>query len=185
MSIIDELKNNEQHALKELFDCYGQAVYRLAFRIVKNQFDAEDIVQEVFFKLWNVRSSLDDKGNIWSLLYVMTKRQALNKLRDSVILASVNTDLADRIMHSSTADSPTHALEIDSLEKSVVKMLPKQQQQIYLMSREEGLSYKEIADRLDISPNTVRNHIVQSLKFFRKAFQKYGYHFILFFSFFH
>lgn len=185
MSIIDELKNNKQHALKELFDRYGQEAYRVAFRIVKNQFDAEDIVQEVFLRLWNRRSSLDSNGNVWSLLYIMTKRQALNKLRDSVILASINTDLANSIMHSSTADSPTHALEIDNLEKSVVSMLPKQQQQVYLLSREEGLSYKEIADRLDISPNTVRNHIVQSLKFFRKTFQKYGYHLILFFSFFH
>lgn len=185
MSIVDELKNDNQYALKELFDCYGQDVYRVAFRIVNDQFDAEDIVQEVFLKIWKVRSTLDADGRIWSLLYIMTKRLALNSLRDRAILASIDTDLADNVVIGTSAESSIHVLEINSLERRIVRMLPRQQQQVYLLSREEGLSYKEIAERLNISPNTVRNHIVQCLKFFKKTFQKYGYHLILFFSFLH
>lgn len=186
MNITRELKLDRQLALKALFDCYAVDIYRVAFRILKDQYDSEDIVQEVFIKVWSVRHTLDENGNIWSFLYVITKRLALNKLRDKVLLDSI--DLSKEVTHlisSKTADSFTYVSEISDLEKHIINRLPKQQQQVYLLSREEGLTYKEIAERLNISQNTVRNHIVQSLKFFKRTFQKYGYHIIFFFLFFH
>lgn len=185
MTIIQRLKSDDQTALKEIFEQFGEEVYAVAFRFLRDRYDAEDVVQSVFLKLWNARASMDELGAVWSLLYVITKRLALNKLRDRMA-KPMNEQLAEtlEIIHDVAADSRVLSREIADIEAVVIDRLPKQQRMIYLLRRDEGLSYKEISEKLNISPNTVRNHVVECLKAFRKGFRKYGYHFILFFSFF-
>lgn len=175
-TVIAQLKNSQEFALKILFDSYADDIFGVAFSVLKDSQESEDVVQEVFIRLWNTRSRLDENGNIWSLLYVMTKRMSLNRLRDMQRLGECQIT-STNIVHlkSDNSDSKVHVGEINNLENEVLNMLPEQQKRAYLMSRTEGLTHKEIAHLMNVSPHTVKNHIVQALKTLKRYFQKFGY----------
>ncbi|HLT87735.1 MAG TPA: RNA polymerase sigma-70 factor [Sphingobacterium sp.] len=181
-TVIEQLKDNQEAALKILFDTYADDIFGVAFSVLKDSQESEDLVQEVFIRLWNTRSTLDENGNIWSLLYVMTKRMSLNRWRDRKRLPECQI-LSANIIHlkSDNPDNNVYADEINNLENEAVNMLPEQQKKAYLLSRAEGLTHKEIAQLMDVSPHTVKNHIVQALKTLKKHFQKFGYPLLLIF----
>ncbi|NGM62645.1 RNA polymerase sigma-70 factor [Sphingobacterium sp. SGG-5] len=179
---IGALKRGEEAALKQLFDHYSDAVYHVAYSVLKDPFESEEIVQDVFIKVWNARSELDESGNIWTFIYVIAKRLSLNRLRDLQVQLKRRTALAQTaIEQSGSYDQGTLIHEILDLENAVLEKLPEQQRRAYLLSRQEGLNHKEIAQQMNIAPNTVKNHIVQALKTFRKHFQRFGYPLLLLF----
>jgi RNA polymerase sigma-70 factor (family 1) len=180
ISLIIALIDGREDALQQLFDRYANDVYRIAYAVLKDSFESEDVVQEVFIKLWNARLRLDETGSIWSFIYVIARRVSLNKLRESrfKIAEQVFTLEAD---FSKDSDEDTIRKEILALENEVIKKLPGQQRTAYLLSRVEGLTYKEIADQMNIAPNTVKNHIIQALRTFKKYFRRFGYPLFLLF----
>lgn len=180
--IIRALKDDQEKALRQLFDRYSNSVYRIAYSVLKDSLESEDVVQEVFIKVWDARHRLDETGNIWSFIYVVTKRLSLNKLRESRFRADEHIFVIEAdFPRSAESDGDTISKEIHALEYEVIKKLPSQQRTAYLLSRVEGLTYKEIAEQMDIAPNTVKNHIVQALKTFKKYFRHFGYPLFLFF----
>ena len=181
--VIGALKRGEEAALKQLFDLYSDAVYNIAYGVLKDPFESEEIVQDAFIKVWNARTELDESGNIWTFIYVVAKRLSLNRLRDLQVQLKKRAALAQaELERSGSGDHSTLIHEILALENEVLNKLPEQQKTAYLLSRLEGLNHREIAQQMDIAPNTVKNHIVQALKVFRKHFQRFGYPlFLLFF----
>lgn len=179
--IIKDLHQGKEHALRKIFDLYANDVYRVALTILKDDEESQDIVQEVFIKLWNYRENLDPNSEIWAFLYVVTKRTSLNTLRNKRELKIKESLISEVTPNFCSSDIFTIKQEVDRLEKQIMEMLPDQQKRAYRLSRIEGLSHKEIAIEMEISPNTVKNHIVQALKTFKKYFQKYGYPILIFF----
>lgn len=181
-TIVSALKVGQEAALRQLFDLYADAVYGIAYSVLKDSFESEEVVQEVFIRVWNSRDRLDEDGNIWAFVYVVAKRLSLNRLRDlrGKIKNQVALPEVD-LVHTTGCDHPILVGEILALEHEVLEKLPEQQKTAYLLSRLEGLTYKEIASQMDIAPNTVKNHIIQALKTFRKHFQRFGYPLLLVF----
>jgi len=180
--VIGQLKSGQEAALKLLFDRYSDDVYSIAYSVLKDPFESEDVVQEVFIKVWNARFQLDETGNIWSFIYIITKRLALNKLRDLKVQIKNQVVLFEtNFAQIGSSDNNTLVQEILALEHEVLEKLPEQQRKVYVLSRVEGLTYKEIAGQMNIAPNTVKNHIIQALKTFKKHFQRFGYPLFLFF----
>lgn len=155
----------EESAFAVVYEQYGEKVYRIAFRFLKDQAQSEEIVQETFLKLWLTRDKLDPESNIWLYLFVIAKRLSINALRQISQSASALEQLVVRAagVHNSVEDYII-AHDLEQFTDKVVHKLPKQQQQIFKMSRIEGLTHHEIAERLHISPNTVKNHMVEALK---------------------
>lgn len=178
-AIIKRLKSDQEEALQLLFDLYADDIYSIAYSVLKDTLESEDIVQDVFIRLWNVRLQLDENGNIWSFMYVVAKRLSLNKLRDLQAKVRDCAVLIETDLVQESCDIHTHLQEILDLEYEVLEKLPDQQKKVYILSRMEGLTHKEIARRLNIAPNTVKNHIIQALKTFKKQFHKFGYPFFL------
>src|SRR5690606_33872561 len=81
-SIIRRLKVGEEAAFRLIYERYSEQVYQLAFRFLKDTAWSEEIVQDVFLKLWLNREGLDERGNLWLYPYVIAKRLSLNKLRE-------------------------------------------------------------------------------------------------------
>lgn len=181
-SDIIQLKEGKEEAFRKVYDVLGEKVYQLAFRFLKNECLSEEIVQESFLKLWLNRQSLDDKGNIWLYLYVIAKRLCLNKIREIKKSQALFDELMVNI-HTlgSPVNIPLEIKEMEAIIGQAIAHLPQQQQIIFNLSREEGLSYKEIAERLHISPNTVKNHMVQALKNLKNSMQESGYTSLLLF----
>ncbi|ERJ57963.1 RNA polymerase sigma factor [Sphingobacterium paucimobilis] len=182
---IKELKAGNEAVLVYIIDQYANDLYRLAFSLLKDQFESEDLVQDVVIRLWNERCNLDGYEEVWPLLYTMGKRLSLNRLRDKHMKTKRE---GVEVLVNYRAESSVHEghlAEMITLEQRVVDMLPAKQREVYLLSRKEGLSYKEIGEKLEITPNTVKNHLVQALKTMRQYFQKFGYYIFLFFFNFH
>lgn len=168
---INRLRSGDEAAFALIYDTFSAQVYYLAFRFLKDKELSEEIVQEVFLRLWNNRGQLDEKGNIWLYLYVICKRLSLNSLR-RIHQSSILFDrLLHRIeeLHNETEESII-AADLARLTDELIRKLPKQQQLIFNLSRIDGLSHKEIAVQLNISQNTVKNHIVEALKNIKSKF---------------
>jgi RNA polymerase sigma-70 factor (family 1) len=145
--------------------CYGRKIYALSFRFLKNQQQSEEIVQETFINLWVNREKIDVQGNIYLYLYVIAKRLCLNELRKINQSAELFLGLIGRIseLHNATEEE-IMANDMEQFVAKLLQKLPSQQQLIFKMSRDEGLSHREIAEKLQISPNTVKNHMVEALR---------------------
>ncbi|PTQ97862.1 RNA polymerase sigma-70 factor (ECF subfamily) [Mucilaginibacter yixingensis] len=159
------LMAGDQDAFELIYDLCSEKLFRLAYRFLKDTEQSEEVVQETFINLWVNREKLDPQGNIWLYLYVVGKRLALNQLRS----ASQSRLYTERLLvqfeetHNSTEEA-VFLQELKVLTERVIDNLPKQQQVIYRLSRVEGFSHKEIADQLNISTNTVKNHMGAALR---------------------
>ncbi|MFB2119113.1 RNA polymerase sigma-70 factor [Parapedobacter sp. 2B3] len=179
-STIRRLIAGDEVAFGGVYDFHSGQVYQLAFRFLKDTAWSEEIVQDVFLKLWLNREGLDEQGNIWLYLYVLTKRLCLNKLREvrksAVLFEQLmrNMEIAGNL-----SEEQLMADELERHAQRLISRLPKQQQLIFKLSREEGLTHNEIAQRLGLSPNTVKNHMVQALKTLKSTLQQSGYNYVL------
>ncbi|RYY37742.1 MAG: RNA polymerase sigma-70 factor [Sphingobacteriaceae bacterium] len=162
---IAQLMFGDENAFTLIYQEYSAKVYRLAFKFLKDKEQSEEIVQEAFINLWLSREKLDTAGNLWLYLYVITKRLSLNALRQVNRSASLTGKLLLNIKaeHNETEEDIL-AHDLEQYTDRIIGKLPKQQQLIFRLSRVDGLSHKEIAEQLHISPNTVKNHIVEALK---------------------
>ena len=177
---IQRLIAGDEVAFRTVYDCYSGQVYQLAFRFLKDTNWSEELVQDVFLKLWLNREGLDIQSNIWLFLYVVTKRLCLNKLRE----IRKSTGLFEQLMNALEAagnqtEEQLMAEELEQHASQLIASLPKQQQLIFKLSREEGLTHSEIAEKLGLSPNTVKNHMVQALKTLKNSLHQSGYTLLL------
>ncbi|WP_299286024.1 RNA polymerase sigma-70 factor [uncultured Mucilaginibacter sp.] len=165
ISDILSLMAGDEPAFAAVYKWYAEKVYRLAFRFLKNQAQSEEIVQETFIKLWLTKGQLKPQGNLWLYLFVIAKRLSINTLRQHNQSAHTFEQLADRMAEiQNVTEEQVIAHDLEQFTEKILQKLPKQQQQVFKMSRREGLTHKEIAERLHISPNTVKNHMVEALK---------------------
>ncbi len=178
-----DLKKGDVHAFQVVFDAYSANIFNLSLQILKSKVQAEEVVQETFFKLWFHREELDDAKELWPYIYVIAKRICFNQLRSLKYNQLAQQELIKN-MTLSVEDSVHQLTEISNILQESVNLLPARQKQVWIMSREEGKSHKEIADELGISPNTVKNTIVQSLKTLRHTFKEADYLYFILFLFF-
>lgn len=159
----------DESAFEIIYNKYSDRVYNLAFLILKDSGWSEDVVQEVFVKLWKSKSNLQVAGDLWVYLYVLTKRESLNKVRS----ISRSNNAFERLWKNISSFSECSHEKLVGKEFSnhidnLIAKLPPRQQDVFTLSRYEGLTHQEIANKLDISPNTVKNHMVQALKSIRE-----------------
>lgn len=162
---ISRIMAGDESAFTSVYELYSEKVYRLAFRFLKDRGQSEEIVQEAFINLWLSREKLDAEGDLWLYLYVISKRLSLNTLRQigksSHLVEKLLTQLSEL---QNTTEEEVLAHDLEHYAGEIIGKLPPQQQLVFKLSRVEGLSHKEIAEQLRISPNTVKNHMVEALK---------------------
>jgi len=162
---IERLIAGDGSAFTAVYELYSEKIYRLAFRFLKDKQQSEEIVQETFINLWLSRDKLNAEGNMWLYLYVISKRLSLNALRE----VGKSSILVEKLLHQiselqNTTEEEVLAHDLEHYAGKLIEKLPRQQQIVFKLSRVEGLSHKEIAEQLHISPNTVKNHMVEALK---------------------
>ena len=165
--LLSRIAGGDEHAFRSLFDLYRGRVMAYAFRLSKSRYVAEEIVQEVFLKLWTNRAQLSEIQNIGTYIFVLVKNRTLDHLRK---IANEGR-LFEEVWHtiSERREAPGHLDVKDSIrliEKAVGQLSP-QQQKIFYLSRSEGLSHHEIAEKCALSKNTVKNHLVKTLRHIR------------------
>ena len=181
--IIRKLQKGSYEAFNTLYNQYADSLYGFALLHTKSEMQAEDIVQETFLKVWNLRASLSEKGSFKSLLFTIAKRDIIDAFRRQIN----RPDFEDYIHfcedeHFVDNNSEEQIYYDDFLEKLTLakQKLTVSQRRIFEWSREEGMSNAEIAARSNLSEQTVKNHLSSALKIIRTELQKYNYLFAFF-----
>lgn len=155
-----------------LFKTLYAPLCRVVFKIVKEKELAEDIVQEVFIKLWEKKEELTIETSLKSYLYraaINTSYNHLQKNKRYPMLAIENMEIDDSVSISDKVE----AKELEEKINQTLLLLPDACREVFVLSRWEGLSYKEIAETLDISVKTVENQMGKALKIFREQLHNY------------
>ena len=168
------IRDNEA-AFSELYVRYKDNLYYFCLHLLKSKEEANDIVQEIFIRLWESRSFINPELSFSSFLYTMARNRILNYFRDIDIDEKVKQILsAQKITEEEAIDSKIIYTEYQMILQNAISQLPPQRQKIFNMSRIESMSHKEIAAELGISVNTVQEHISEALKFIKVYFSKHA-----------
>jgi RNA polymerase sigma-70 factor, ECF subfamily len=178
-NIIDEellrlIKCDDSKALRILFERYYSTLCRFSFRYVKVVDHTEEAVSDVFLNIWLKRKHIEIKTNLKAYLYSAVRNQSINYLKRKNI-PHENIEIADKenVISDSYADGLVTHKELKDDINALLRQIPEKRRIIFILSRIDGLSYKEIAETLSISANTVQNQMVEAIKFLSKKSPKY------------
>lgn len=167
------LIHDDEAAFSELYVRYKDKLYYFCLHLLKSKEEANDIVQEIFIRIWESRSFINPDLSFSSFLYTMARNRIMNYFRDMDIDIKVKEIIASqKITTEETAESQIIYTEYQEILRTAIEQLPTQRQRIFNMSRIENMSHKEIAAELNISVNTVQEHISEALKFIKIYFNK-------------
>ena len=179
--LVNLIAKGDSEAFADFYDFFYLKVYRFSSYFVKSDILIEEIVSDVFFNIWQSRKKLQGIKNIEGYLYKATRNRALYYLNHTSTNDFVPTDELP-LGYITNTETPESIAETKELEQEITKAveeLPERCKLIYLMAKEEGMKYKEIAEILSISEKTVNAQIVIALKRIAKALRDHLYFFIL------
>ncbi|WP_374165214.1 RNA polymerase sigma-70 factor [Arcticibacter sp. MXS-1] len=164
--ILSGIKNSDYEIFTLLYSGYFQNLALASVKYVKDVFIAEGIVQDVFIRMWEDPSLLDAVYALRPYLYRSVINQSINYINRQKNIEQHHEKIARR-MEDANIETLHEEQELKKLIYAEIERLPAQCKKIFKMSRFEGLKYREIAERLDLSERTVENHIANALKTLR------------------
>ena len=167
-----KISKGDEDAFNKMVEVYTPMIYATALAYIKIVESAEDTTQEVFYKVWKNRTKLTEVESLKDYLFIITRNEVLSSLRKKGPSYPLGEHLDNTLKEKNLCpgDTLSHRQLQQTLQKAVT-MLPPQQKQAYLLSREEGLQHNEIAEKMNLSRNTVKNHIIAALNFIRQYVQ--------------
>lgn len=163
--LFESVKKDSQLALEQLFQKYYFSLCLFAKKYVADSSLAEEVVSDVFFSIWQNRHALTISNSLKAYLYVATKNQSLNVIKKEK--ASLVEDDLSQLHLKFSASNSSDSLEYNEVKnriESIIEELPPQRRIIFKLNRIDGLKYKEIADKLGISVNTVQKQMIEAIK---------------------
>ncbi len=166
------LKEGDTGAFTEMYERYWDRLLVYVMRAVRRQPDAEDIIQELFVSIWRRREELDIEHALSTYLYNSARYLALRYIERNITRSNHLHSLAAGLSGGagepdSTIEAAIFGRELEAKIDQLVKQLPPKMQEVFLLSRREHLSYKEIAERLSISEETVKKQVSNALRILR------------------
>ena len=161
---VHRLNDSDSSVCTEVFDALYGPLLRYARRLIQDEEAAYDILQDVFFKLWQIRETLNPKLPLKPLLFKMVRNHALNHQRKKKYQEVRLTPALETVPTQGPA--PDNAIEAERLGAWMhqwIRALPPRQREAFQLSRYEGLSHAEIAQVMNLTPRTVSNHIMMAL----------------------
>lgn len=180
--IIRRLKRDDKSAMDELFQYYYPRLYHFSRSILKIENEIDDILQDVFVKIWLNRHKISNAETFNSYIFTITKNEVLNFLRSKMR----DQNFKDELLLRSVAEEyqSQNLVEFNEIKAGIDKIvagLPEKRRQVFILSRTEGLSNKEIAQQMNISEKTVEDHITHAIKHLKRAMKDMGIVSILYF----
>lgn len=160
--LVIKIINSDEVAFKELYDLYYNDLVKFSYYYVRDKDAAEDIVQDVFFKIWTTRSNLDPQKNIKTFLFKITSNYSLMALRKIRVREKFARTKPNTIVESPEQDFIRN--EFDKIHSDAIFSLPPKCRTIFCLSRVDKLTYKEIATSLNISVKTVESQMGKALR---------------------
>ena len=170
--LIDMLRKGDSLSFEILFQQYYVRFYNFCRNLIKDSHAAEDIVQNVFMKVWLNRRNLHPDQSIHNYIYVLTKHEVLNHIRDRRVYTQVERLIMTDQPAASITDDTLQLRELDERVRRFIAAMPGQRRKVFLLSRYRGMSSKDIAKLLGLSVRTVDRHINLALTSLKKEFMK-------------
>ncbi len=162
------MARGDEAAFAEIFYHYNPRIYPFVKKMVRSIEAAEEIIQDVFVSLWKNREGLIEIQNHTSYIFTIATNKTYNHLKYQAREHRIRQALLES--SEDVTNNTTEAIDLNQIQgliNKLVNQLSPQKKLIYQLTRDEGLSHEEIARRLNISKNTVKNHLVETLKFLR------------------
>lgn len=159
------ISEGNEAAFKKLYELYRVRFYAVVYKMTGSDEVAEDIVQDIFLKIWKKRASLVDIENPSSYFFTAVYRRVYQYYRKVALEKKFHRLQQVEENAGNTTAETVLVRESRQLLSKAVAQLPPQQQMVYKLSKEAGYSREDIAEHLNISPNTVKNHLARAMKF--------------------
>lgn len=180
--IIHRLKNDDKSPVDELFNYYYPRLYHFSKSILKIDNQIDDILQEVFVKIWLNRHTIGKAETFNAWIFTITKNEILSLLRNNIRDQNFKHELFLRaVAEEYQTPNPVEFDEIKAGIDKIIADLPEKRQMVFILSRTEGRSNREIALQLNISEKTVEDHITHAIKQIKHSMQDTGLLSILYF----
>ena len=150
-----------------LYDAYWHSVAHFASLYLKQADEIEDVVQEVFIRLWESRLSLRDDSDMESFLFIVTRNLIFTRQRKSLNRSFYNLTIINALSDDSDTSLETELKDLSERLDSLAGSMPPVRRQVFEMSRRRYMSYREISSELGISEKTVERHINEALKYLK------------------
>ena len=167
-SLILALKSGSEEAFTSLYHKYCDKVYKFCRLYYTNDSTTEEVVQEVFIKLWESRASINENKDIDGLLFIMTRNTIFDYFRKSLNKVTMKITALEVAEKIAISDETLEVKDLLEYIWKLVSLLPPRQQEVFIMSRKQQMTNKEIAEQLDISEKAVERNIYFALKFIKK-----------------
>ena len=179
--LIQQMAEGDRLAFTELYRRYWEDLFITAAKALRGQKEAEDVVQDVFVSLWDRRNELNLQGSFAAYLHTSVRYKCIHYIEKNITRRDYLVQLADVGVSSSSpnAEINLQLKEMQQAINSTVAKMPPKMQEVYKLSRQEHLSYKEISDCMNISVETVKKHIQHALRLIRKDIGPYTFIFII------
>lgn len=166
--LVKRVQNSDEKAFELLFNRYYEKLYYFAYRYMQNKQDAEGIVQELFTKIWLNRSKLDTEQSFNAYLFTIARNSIFNQFRSQKYRRAYKEYVRHFIdyAHRKSEEDVLYADLLRYIDE-VVDTLPEKRRKIFIMSRKQGMAYKDIAAEMQISEKTVETHMRLALQALR------------------
>jgi RNA polymerase sigma-70 factor (ECF subfamily) len=166
--LVHRITEGDKKAFEELFQLYHKQIYSFAYKITGSSFDAEEIVQNVFIAIWDQRKNLQIITSFLSYLFGIARHHVYRYIQQKLNHeAFVEFYLYNNKDYTYVTEEDVLYNELKNTYQKIIDLLPERRREIFILSRNEGLSYKEIAEKLGITENTVDTQIRHALAFLR------------------
>lgn len=172
VSLITALKNGDPRAFENLYDLYWKDLYKTAYSRFRDIQDAEDVVQDIFIKIWEIRHTLEINTSLKAYLHTALKFKIIRILSRADLHHKAMEHLVYRITEmQATILEVMAASDLEATISQTVSRFPENMQQVFTL-RTEDYTVKEIAEALGLAEQTVRNNIAESLRRLKQALAK-------------
>jgi RNA polymerase sigma-70 factor (family 1) len=172
---LSKVKEGDEHFFNLIFEKYRNQLFAYLFKVTKSRETSEEIVLDVFLKLWHGREAITEIENLEAFLFRVAHNKAIDFFRAAKRNPKMQQEIWELITEAisyETADKKLLDKSIEALVQTAVDQLSPQRRKVYFLRNNEDLSYGEIARELNLSTNTVRNHLAASVQFIREYLLK-------------
>ncbi len=171
-NLIERIMENDGSAFEILYNDFVHKIYCFTKRYISRESEIEEVVQEVFIKLWEYRMNLRTDKSINGYLLTITKNTIFNKFRKNLNHQTYcNYLIKHQKDHQNIVHNDIHYIELKQLVDAAIEKLPPQRRKIFVMSRINGFAYKEISHKLGVAEKTVEAHIRLAIRDIRKTIE--------------
>jgi len=168
ITLLNQLAAGREEAFTQLYLRYSPTIYSALMVYIKDEHQADDLLQNVFVRFWEKRAELPAIQNIENYLFILARNLVLNHIKRRAIEENVHQVLRSRMPESANStDNRMLELEYKRLLQEAIDALPAQQKQVYLMATEDAMSYDDIATQMELSKLTIKKHLELARKSIR------------------